>query len=75
MGPVPEISHTSMRSSWAVPFLPIPGLREMQMTGKRVWKASSSMPKVNENKVGLGRTRESAPVKSNPKAAMSDIWT
>lgn len=53
----------------------MPGLREIQTTGKWVWKAASSMQKANENKVGLGRMRESAPVKSNLKAAMSDIWT
>lgn len=43
--------------------------------GEEGLERSSSMQKVNENKVGPGRTRESAPVKSNPEAAMSDIWT
>lgn len=42
--------------------------------GEEAWRAASSMQKVNENEVGPGRTKESAPVKSNPEAAMS-IWT
>lgn len=42
--------------------------------GEEAWRAASSMQKVNENKVGPGRTKESAPVKSNPEVAMSDIY-